>query len=382
MTNKHWSTSTRYLVLGLLILLTLLGLWYIRSVLKPLIVAAFIAYLINPAASYLARRTMLSRRASINIVYFISILLLFGAPASMTSLFFDEFQQIISDILDLIDQLISWLIKPHAFGGLYIDFGQLANQLAQFRTTFLSSLSENALHLLEQTSLGALWILVMLVVVYYLLAEWANLREQMIAFFPADYRQELEELYQHVRAVWMNYLRGQILLMFIVGVVFTIAWTILGIPGALVLGIIAGFFTLVPDVGPFLAACLAVGVALLEGSSWWPSLPHVIMAVIAMAVYFILIMIKNFWLRPFIMGRSVHMPEALVFIFIVMATVLWGILGALLVIPVATSLAVIFDYLRRRSLGMAPFPAPLPEMKTEITAGRPKIRLPHKREKK
>jgi predicted PurR-regulated permease PerM len=382
MTYKRWSMSARYLVLGLLILLALLGLWYIRSVLKPLIVAAFIAYLISPAASYLTQHTKLSRRASVNIVYIISILLIIGAPASMTSLFFDEFQQIISDILDLIDQLISWLIKPHAFGGLYIDFGQLANQLAQFRTTFLSSLSENALHLLEQTSLGALWILVVMVVVYYLLAEWANLREQMIAFFPADFRQELEELYQHVRAIWMNYLRGQILLMFIVGVVFTIAWTILGIPGALVLGVIAGFFTLVPDVGPFLAAVLAAGVALLEGSSWWPSLPHVIMAVIAMAVYIFLIMIKNFWLRPFIMGRSVHMPEALVFIFIVMATVLWGILGALLVIPVAASLAVIFDYLRRRALGMAPFLDPLSETKTEITAGRSKVRPPHKREKK
>lgn len=41
-------------------------------------------------------------------------------------------------------------------------------------------------------------------------------------------------------------------------------------PGALVLGMLAGLFTLIPDVGPFLAAALALGVALLEGSSWIP----------------------------------------------------------------------------------------------------------------
>ena len=56
------------------------------------------------------------------------------------------------------------------------------------------------------------------------------------------------------------------------------------------------------------------------------------------------------------MGRSVHMHEALVLISILLATVLWGILGALLVVPVLASLAVIFDYLRRRILGMTPFP--------------------------
>ena len=79
-------------------------------------------------------------------------------------------------------------------------------------------------------------------------------------------------------------------------------------------------------------------------------------ALIVVAVYLVLISIKNFWLRPVIMGRSVHMPEALVFIFIILATVIWGILGALLIIPVISSLAIIFAYLRRRVLGMSPFP--------------------------
>ncbi|KAF0106698.1 MAG: hypothetical protein FD146_2290 [Anaerolineaceae bacterium] len=381
MNQKQWSAPLRYLVLGALVVLLIIGLWYIRSVLKPFIVAAFVAYLINPAVNYLTRRTRLSHKASVNIVFVFSILILVGAPASIAPLFFDEFQRIITDILDLFNQLLVWLVKPHAIAGVSLDFGQMANSLALFRSTFLSNLSENALQLLEQTSLGALWVIVVLVAVHYLLAEWANLRGRMIASFPEDARPELEELYQRVRAVWMNYLRGQILLMVIVGVVFTIAWAILGIPGALVLGILAGFFTIVPDVGPFLAAVLAAVVALLEGSNWIP-LPHFGVVLIVIAVYLVLIGLKNFWLRPFIMGRSVHMPEALVFIFIITATVLWGILGALLVIPVAASLAVIFDYLRRRVLGMTPFPDPVPETRPEPAAGRLTVRRNRRQEKK
>jgi predicted PurR-regulated permease PerM len=381
MNQKQWSIQARYFTLAILVILFFIALWYIRTALKPLVVAAFIAYLISPAVSYLEARTRLSRRAAANIIYWISILVLVGAPASLASLFFDEFKQILSDILNLIDQLIAWMIQPHVFGGLYIDFSQLANQLTQFRTTFLPSLSENALNLLEQTSLGALWILVVLVAVYYLINQWANLRGQIINSFPEEYHEELGELYQRVRHVWMSYLRGQILLMFIVGIVFTIAWMILGIPGALALGVTAGFFTLVPDVGPFLAVVLAAGVALLEGSSWIP-LPNIGVTLIVIAIYLLLINIKNFWLRPYIMGRSVHMPEALVFIFIIIATVLGGILGALLIIPVMASLGVMFSYLRRRVLGMTPFAEPAPEKKTEMPAIWSKLRLFRKREKK
>jgi predicted PurR-regulated permease PerM len=164
----------------------------------------------------------------------------------------------------------------------------------------------------------------------------------------------VDELYKRIRRVWMAYLRGQIVLMLIVGVVFTIAWSVLGIPGALVLGVVAGLFTLVPDVGPFLAAILAVGVALLEGSTWIP-VSNFWVAMIVFAVYLVLIGLKNFLLRPIIMGRSVHMNEGLVFIIIIVATILEGILGALLVVPIVASVVVIAGYIQCKVLGMPPF---------------------------
>jgi predicted PurR-regulated permease PerM len=355
--DNHWSLPLRYLVLGLAFLLLAIVLWYIRSVLEPLIIAAFVAYLINPAVNFLAARRRISRKVSVNLVYFITLAVLVGTPATLTSLLFDEFTQVIKDVLNQFDYLIVLLQKPLPIPGISANFGQLANQLTQFRSTFLTSLPDQALKSLGKTSLGALWVIVILVAVYYFLAEWPRLRDGFIGSFPEKYAPEINELYQRVRKIWMNYLRGQLLLMLIVGVAFSIAWTIIGIPGALVLGIIAGFLTLIPDVGPFLSAMLAVGVALLEGSNWsWMPSSHLFVGLITLAAYFLLIFIKNFWVRPVIMGRSVHMHEALVLISILLATVLWGILGALIIVPVLASLVVIFDYLRRRILGMPPFP--------------------------
>ena len=364
--DDRWSVPLRYLVFGLVFLLLVVVLWYIRSVLEPLIIAAFIAYLLNPAVNFLVTRRRISRKVSVNLVYFITLAVFIGTPATLTSLLFDEFTQVIKDVLKQFDYLIVLLEKPLPVAGIPINFGQLADQLTQFRSTLLTSLPDQALKALGKTSLGALWVVVILVAVYYFLAEWPRLRDGFIGSFPEKYAPELNELYQRVRKIWMNYLRGQLLLMLIVGVAFTIAWTVLGIPGALVLGIIAGFLTLIPDVGPFLAALLAIGVALLEGSNWsWMPASHLIDGLIVLAVYLFLISIKNFWVRPVIMGRSVQMHEALVLVSILLATVVWGILGALIIVPVLASLVVIIDYLRRRILGMPPFPSTEPFVSQE-----------------
>lgn len=352
--EPQWSASFRYLF-GILFFGALIAfVFYAHEAVRNLIVAAFVAYLINPAVVYLSTQTRMSRTAAVNVVYFSALILLLGVPVSLAPIFYDEVQIVIQDILDLSNQLREILSTPIRFFGLSFHLEEWGQSIFQFQNTLLTPVPEEALQLLETTSVGVLWFLVILVSVHLFLSQWPSMRESVIAFAPSQYRPELRELYRRIRRVWMAYLRGQIVLMLVVGVVFTVAWTILGIPGALVLGVVAGLFTLVPDVGPFLAAALAIGVALLEGSRWIP-FSNFWVAMIVLAVYLVLISLKNFLLRPYIMGRSVHMNEGLVFVIIIIATILEGILGALLVVPVFASAVLIADYIQRRVLGLSPF---------------------------
>jgi predicted PurR-regulated permease PerM len=302
----------------------------------------------------LMQRAKLSRTAAVNVVYFSALIVMVGIPAILTPIFFDEIKIVASDLLNLSRQTSVMLTQPVQFGSMVFHFEQLGQSLAQLQESVLTPLPEEALALLETTSVNILWFLVILVSVHLFMSEWPHMREWMIGLSPAEYHSDMRELYKRLRNVWMAYLRGQIVLMLVVGVVFTIAWLALGIPGALVLGVLAGFFTLIPDVGPFLAAMLAVAVALLEGSSWIP-LSNFWVAGIVGLTYLVLINLKNFFLRPMIMGRSLHMNEALIFISIMIATILEGIMGALLVVPVLASVVVMMEYVRRRILGMAPF---------------------------
>jgi len=354
MKNNQWNLFSRY-VAGLIVFVAVIALLiYAREALKMLVIAAFAAYLISPAVTLLTQNTKLSRRAAVNIVYFSALIVLVGVPATLTPIFFDEIKIVASDLLDLSRQMSAMLTQPVQFGNMVFHFEQLGQSLGHLQESILTPLPEEALALLETTSVNVLWFLVILVSVHLFMSEWPKMRDWLVELAPRENHHEMRELYKRLRNVWMAYLRGQIVLMLVVGVVFTAAWLVLGIPGALVLGALAGLFTLVPDVGPFLAAALAVGVALLEGSSWIP-LSNFWVAGITGLTYLVLVNLKNFFLRPMIMGRSLRMNEALIFIAIMIATILEGIMGALLVVPVLASVVVIMEYLRRRILGLPPF---------------------------
>jgi len=358
--NDQWSLPFRYTMGIIIFVCVVVFLVYAREAVMMFVIAGFAAYLISPAVTMLMEKTRLSRTAAVNIVYFTALIVLVGIPATLTPIFFDEIQLVAQDILDLSEELSGFLSEPIRLGGIVLHLEQVGESLEHFQENMLTPLPEEALELLEATSINVLWILIILVSVHLFMSEWPRIRIWLIQLVPETYQDDMNELYSRLRNVWMAYLRGQIVLMVVVGVVFTIAWAAIGIPGALVLGVIAGLFTLVPDVGPTVAAALAIGVALLEGSTWIyvsedPTTNNLIVGGIALVSYLVLINLKNFFVRPIIMGRSLHMNEALIFIAILTATILWGILGALLIVPLMASVSVIMEYLRRRVLGLSPF---------------------------
>ena len=100
---------------------------------------------------------------------------------------------------------------------------------------------------------------------------------------------------------------------------------------------------------------LAASVALIEGSYYW-NLSNFWFAVLVVGVYIVLNYAKNIWIMPRVVGRSVKLHEGVVFVAIIAALFVQGVLGVLIVIPLLASLLAIGEYLRRRILGLPPFP--------------------------
>jgi predicted PurR-regulated permease PerM len=263
----------------------------------------------------------------------------------------------VQDLLVLFNNAQNFIARPLNIMQWTIHLDQILPDFPSLLSESFAQIPANALHLIESTTRNFIWVLVILVTTYYLLMDWPRLRDWILGLPAPAYREDAKRIHREIKEVWRGYLRGNLVLMLIVGVAFTIAWAVLGVPGALVLGVIAGLLTIIPDLGPFIAALIAIAVALVEGSTYLP-LSNFWFAVLVTAVYISLINVKSIYIRPRVFGRSVHMHEGLVFVTIMAAVILAGVLGALIVVPLLVSIGIIVRYLYRLALGQPLWPEP------------------------
>ncbi len=353
--TENWSRPFRYWVLSTLAVSFAVLAWHVRELISPVVIAALLAYVLNPAVDFLTHRTRLSRPISVTIIFLASLGALAAIPALMLPTLLIEIQTLSVDLRGTLSQAQDFLSQPVVILEWEINLEPLLPNLTQLFSESITTITENAVHLLEAITKNLIWILVILVSTYYLLRDWSRLRDWLFHLAPAAYQPDARRIYQEIREIWRGYLRGNLALMVIVGVVFTLAWVAIGVPGALILGILTGVFTIIPELGPAVAATLAVMVAFFEGSTYLP-LSNIWFALLVTGIYLGLINIKGIWLRPRIFGRSVHMHDGVVFVAIMVAVLLQGILGALVIVPVLASSAVVGRYLYRRLLSLPPFP--------------------------
>ena len=182
--NLNWNLPFRYVIAIIIFAALIALLLYARQAVQALIIAGFVSYLINPAVTVLMERTRLSRAAAVNIVYFATLIVLVGVPATLTPIFFDEIKIVARDLLNLTIELREILSQPVQFGGWVFHFEQLGEALAQLQGAVLTPLPEEALALLETTSVNTLWFLVIIVSVHLFMTEWPNMRNWMIELAP------------------------------------------------------------------------------------------------------------------------------------------------------------------------------------------------------
>ena len=353
MKREQWSAPARYLTLTLIILF-LIGLgWYARTIFQPLIIAGLIAYIMMPLVNLLKNRFGMSHKLSVNLVYFLLLALFIASPIFFVPGLITQVRVFSNDLLSIYEETVAFFNKPIVLGPLQVNVGAYFPELESSIANLLSSLPERTLRLIESASRNTAWFFVIVVAVYYLLLDWDKLRELIIRQAPRTFQRDARTIFLEIKEIWAAYLRSQIALMVIVGIVFSIVWLAIGLPGALIIGILAGLLTIIPDLGPLIASLVAIAVALLEGSLYLP-LSNFWFAMLVLVIYLVLINLKNIWLRPRLMGRSVHLHEGLVFIAIIAAVLLQGILGAIVVVPVIASALAIGRYLKAGIMGYEP----------------------------
>ena len=183
---------------------------------------------------------------------------------------------------------------------------------------------------------GVFGLVSILLLTFYLLVEAQDVFSLFVRLFPTGNRQRVAEISELAAAKISAWLGGQMLLGLIIGTMSAVGFFFLGVPYFFVLAVIAGIGEMIPMVGPLLSAIPAVGVALTVS----PGLG------LAVAGYcWALQLIENNFLVPKVMGQTVGLSAVTVIISLAIGSELLGFVGALLAVPTAAILQVLFEEL-------------------------------------
>ena len=337
----------QYALAGLSIVAIIWLLIRLQPLISALIIAGLIAYILHPLVNFLMRRTKLSHNGAVTIVYLIFLILLIAIPATLTPIAISQTREFIPDMEYLTGQIKSLTATPLYIAGFPVE---LNNVFANFETSIAQTATQIAPNLgfvLADVSTNFLWGLIVLVSVYYLLHDSHRLHRWVMSYIPEQYHRHANYLLHEMDLIWGSFLRGQLLLMLIVGVLSWLGAMAVGMPAALIIGVFAGVLDIIPSLGPTLAALIAVTIALFEGSMFLP-VENWLFAIIILAIFLVIQQIENIWIRPALMGRRLRLHPAIVFISVLTSLALFGILVTLIIIPLLSSLAMITRYLRDR----------------------------------
>jgi predicted PurR-regulated permease PerM len=182
-------------------------------------------------------------------------------------------------------------------------------------------------------------------------------RNAALNLVPVAYKPEIKALMDKVGYIWNSFLRGELVLMLVVGLFVWFGNWLLGTPYAFALGVTAGLLEVIPSLGPLLAWIPAVFIALVFGSTRFTGMDPLVFALLVSLMYGLIQALENQVLVPQILGDAVNLPPVVVLIGVTIFGSLFGILGVLLATPTISTLSELFYYLYGKILeGPAPPP--------------------------
>lgn len=392
-----WDRPTKRTVLVIMLVGLVLVLWISRSILPLLIGAGIIAYLLSPIVD-LGERIRIPRAVTTIVLFALLAVGVVLIPVIFVPILIDQLlelrnfsitdtiafgTEIYASIYEALDNLPPVVELP--LMGIEVPLEGIIEEVTSSvqQTSFVPTLAQFLIYIQQvlnatTTTLGStaifgvtivggiFQVLIALIIVFflslYLTKDAPQIRRYIASLFPASYQSEVAELFRRMGRIWNAFFRGQIILAVFVGVITWGVLTLLGMPGALILAIVAGALEVVPTLGPVIAAIPAVIVALIQGSSTLPAdqIDNFGFALITLGAYFLIQQIESSVIVPRVIGSSVNLHPIVVLCGVIVGFEVGGVLGAFLAAPLVATARVLGGYIHAKLLDRVPFAEPVP----------------------
>jgi len=305
----------------------------------PVALAVVVVYLLNPLVAKLHRRG-LRRGVAVAVIYlaFVAVVgaglsLLIPVISHQITGFIDKLPTYVDDATAAINRFAA---RRHINSRIHLTSKQVQDYIVHNRSTIVGVLGG-----VKSFAFGLIHVLITVVIgtvlSVYILLDLPKISASLRQMLPESRRDEITGLAEKIGGALGGFFRGQLLVALFVGVASAVGLTLVKIPFAAVVGLIAGVFNLVPLIGPFIGAIPAVILGLLSGDP--------IRALWGALVLLLVQQIDNHIISPNVMGRTVKLHPITVMLALLAAGSLFGIFGMLLIIPGIAAVKAVAQHL-------------------------------------
>jgi predicted PurR-regulated permease PerM len=323
--SQHIDISYQSIFRVLLVLAGLTFLYFIRDVLALIFVSLFLSAAISPWVKWMHKRSI-PKGLSVVIIYLAAFLVIALIVFLIIPPLSQQINQLAGSFPDYLQQIVMGFSEVQQFNLGSESLDTVQDYASSLQATF-ASLTEGIFSTLASVFGGIIFFLATLVLTFYMVTNEDLFIKFLHQVSPKKHAGYIETFIKRVQVKLGQWLRGQLLLMFVIFVLTLVSLMIFGVKFALVLALIAGLLELIPIAGPILASVPAIIIALSQSP---------ITAVIVIVIYIVVQQIENNFLVPKVMQRAVGLNPIITILAILIGVKLGGILGAIVAVPVAT----------------------------------------------
>lgn len=314
---------------------------FISIVGLPIIMAGVLFYLVNPLIDWMESKKI-PRVAGIALIFIVITGLIVWGIVILIPIIREQTLSLVENMPTYWDKIIM------TFDNLLRSdiFSRFETELTDFTQNIIKSVSKQSNEVMDSTVSGignvvgtitniAIAIITMPILLFFLLKDGRNLPHYIMKMIPTNMRLYTYDLLKEINTKISQYIRGQLLVAFFVGLMFWIGFVIIGLEYAVLLAIMAGVLNLVPYLGSFLAMIPIVIVALVAS-------PFMLVKIIIL--FSIEQLLEGRLIQPLILGSNLQVHPVTIIVVLLAAGKLFGVVGVIIGIPAYAVFKVIVQH--------------------------------------
>jgi predicted PurR-regulated permease PerM len=308
----------------------------VKKVLTPFFFSLIIAYLLNPIVTFLNRHHF-PRGFAVFILYILFLLFIAFVVKNGGPVIIEEYRELSGKVPELMETYRGWLnrMRMQQVGTPFSLHSGLTNGVRTMEvalTGYITGLFSGMNGIMEK----ALIVMIIPFIVFYMLKDMKPMQQGILLLVPGRHRMKVKHVLHDIDTALGQYVRGQLTVCGIVGLLAYAGYFIIGLPYALVFAIISAVTNVIPYIGPFIGAAPTILFALTI--SWK-------LAVYVIIINAIIQLLEGNVVSPFIVGKSLRLHPLLIIFSVMVGGEVAGILGLILAVPLVASIKVILQHI-------------------------------------